>query len=45
MGGLQMIFDYREREPQPYFSVVTIYSHPRQVDGKYIGRYGEHMKQ
>lgn len=24
---------------QEYFSVVTLYSHPRQIDGRHLGRY------
>lgn len=33
-----MVLEYREG-PNPYLSVVTLYQHPRHVDGQHIGRY------
>lgn len=33
-----MVLEYREG-PNAYLSVVTLYQHPRHVDGQHIGRY------
>jgi hypothetical protein len=33
-----MVLEYREA-PSAYLSVVTLYQHPRNVDGQHLGRY------
>ncbi len=34
-----MVVELREHQGERYFSVVTLYSHPQQMDGKHLGRY------